>query len=115
MTNPILKRVARDTVKPSVERPEAAKVLSGDPVHTTWSLTEEADLFAGLWQSTPGKWTCHYTEWEYVHILSGYAIVTDETGRETHLKAGDSFIINRGFTGTWDVRETLLKEYVIRL
>lgn len=115
MSHPIFRRVNRDDTTPQTERPAPEKVLSGDPVHTTWSLTEEADLFAGLWQSTPGKWQVSYSEWEYIRILEGYSIVTDAEGRETHLRPDDSFIINRGYTGTWEVRETTLKEYVIRL
>ncbi|MFM2367115.1 MAG: hypothetical protein RIR95_1723, partial [Pseudomonadota bacterium] len=31
-----------------------------------------------------------------------------------HLHAGDSFVIRPGFSGTWQVLETTLKDYVIR-
>jgi hypothetical protein len=32
-----------------------------------------------------------------------------------HLRAGDSWIIRPGFEGTWEVVETTLKDYVIRV
>ena len=108
-----LQRVTRDNVTPEISRPDAAKVLSGDPVHTTWSLEERDTLYAGLWQSTPGKWRVSYAEWEYVHILQGRSVLTDQHGTVTTLQAGDSYIIRPGFEGTWEVVETTLKDYVI--
>lgn len=109
-----LARVTRDGIAPETTRPDPARVIAGDHVHTTWNIEDRDGLFCGLWQSTPGKWRVSYSEWEYVHILSGHSILTDAAGRETHLKAGDSYIIRPGFTGTWEVVETTLKDYVIR-
>lgn len=111
----LIQRVNRIGITPDVSRPDAAKVLSGDPVHTTWNLEDAGGLYAGLWQSTPGKWRVSYAEWEYFHILSGYSILTAEDGAVTQLHAGDSLIIRPGFQGTWEVVETTLKDYVIRL
>ncbi len=114
MTPTLLQRVTREGCTPETERPAAEKVLSGDPVHTTWNLDEADGLYCGLWQSTPGKWAVSYAEWEYVYIHSGHSILTDAQGVATHLRAGDSFIIRPGFAGTWEVIETTLKDYVIR-
>lgn len=110
-----LARVSREGLAPDISRPEAGKVLAGDPVHSNWTLEDNAGLYCGLWQSTPGIWKVAYDEWEYVHILQGHSILTDAEGRATHLRAGDSFIIRPGFAGTWEVVETTLKDYVIRL
>ena len=41
-------------VEPETERPDPAKVVSGDPVFTTWNLEERDGLYCGIWQSTPG-------------------------------------------------------------
>jgi len=109
-----LQRVTRDGITPEISRPDAAKVVAGDPVHTTWNIEDANGLYCGLWQSTPGKWRTSYSEWEYVYIHSGHSILTDTAGTETHLKAGDSYIIRPGFAGTWEVVETTLKDYVIR-
>ena len=110
----LTQRVTRDSTAPDVTRPDPAKVISGDPVHSTWNLEDTGGLYCGLWQSTPGKWRVAYAEWEYVYIHSGHSILTDQHGQETHLRAGDSFIIRPGFEGTWDCVETTLKDYVIR-
>ena len=103
------------SVAPEVERPAAEKLISGDPVFTTWNLEEKDGLYAGIWQSTVGKWHVSYDEWEYFRLLEGISILTDAEGQETRLTAGDSFIIRPGFSGTWEVVETTRKDYVIRL
>ncbi|GHC52534.1 cupin domain-containing protein [Neogemmobacter tilapiae] len=111
----MLLRVAPEGVEPDLARPDPAKVLAGDPVHTTWNLEESDGLYCGIWQSTPGKWRVHYDEWEYFSITQGVSVVTDAAGVETTLRAGDSMIIRPGFQGTWEVLETTIKDYVIRL
>lgn len=111
----LIERVTRDGTDPEVERPDPAKVIAGDPVHTTWNLEEADGLYCGLWQSTPGKWHIAYAEWEYVYIHQGYSILTAHDGTQTHLRAGDSFFIRPGFVGSWEVVEKTLKDYVIRL
>lgn len=116
MSHPLILRMSQEGITPEVERPAPQKVLAGDPVHSTWSLDESGNkIYAGLWQSTPGKWRVNYDEWEYVLIHQGHSILTDEAGQETHLKAGDRFVIRAGFKGTWEVIETTLKDYVIVL
>ncbi len=110
----LVQQVTRDAVPAVVERPNPAKVLSGDPVHTTWNVEDRDGLYCGLWQSTPGKWRLTYTEWEYVRILQGVSVLTDANGAAVTLRAGDSWIIRPGFDGTWEVLETTLKDYVIR-
>lgn len=113
--SPLFLRVTAEGRTPEVERPAAEKVLAGDPVHSTWLLEDRDGLYCGLWQSTPGKWRVSYDEWEYFRILRGHSILTDAEGRETHLRAGDSLIIRPGFQGNWEVLETTLKDFVIRL
>ncbi|MEO8242604.1 MAG: cupin domain-containing protein [bacterium] len=108
-----LLRLTRDGTPPEETRPDPVKVIAGDPVHTTWNVEMRGGLYAGLWQSTPGEWRIDYSEWEYVHILAGVSVLTDEAGQATTLQAGDSFLIRPGFRGTWRVVETTLKDYVI--
>lgn len=109
----LLQRLEQSAATPEVSRPDPDKVVAGDPVHTTWNVEERGPLFAGLWQSTPGAWRVSYEEWEYVHILKGYSILTDASGGQTHLRAGDSYLIRPGFSGVWTVVEETLKDYVI--
>jgi uncharacterized cupin superfamily protein len=63
-----------------------ARVLEGNPTNLTWNITEDLDgeLVSGYWEAQPGKWEFEATAWEFCHIKC-----------------------------TWDVKETLLKHYVI--
>ncbi len=110
----LLQSVSPSTA-PEFDTPAPDRLIAGDPQFTTWNLEEDGGLYAGIWQSTPGKWHVAYDEWEYFRILSGVSILTDEAGEATTLKAGDAYILRPGFKGTWEVVETTTKDYVIRL
>ena len=96
--------------------PAADRLIAGDPRFRTWNV-EEADggVYAGIWESTPGKWRIAYDEWEFCHILEGVSVIAEDGGAVRTVKAGDSFILRPGFRGTGEVVETTRKEYVIRL
>ncbi|TIW64489.1 MAG: cupin domain-containing protein, partial [Mesorhizobium sp.] len=72
-------------------------------------------LYAGIWESTPGKWRIVYDEWEFCHILSGVSVISEDGGEARTVRAGDSFVLRPGFKGSWEVLETTRKEYVIKL
>jgi uncharacterized protein len=103
-------------IEPEHGAPQPDRIISGDPQFRTWNCEEaEGNLYAGIWEATPGKWKIAYDEWEFCHILSGRSVITEEGGSEHHIGAGDSFVLRPGFRGTWEVIETTRKEYVIRL
>lgn len=103
-------------VVPEEGAPAPDRLISGNPQFCTWNLEEApGGVYAGVWQSTPGKWRIVYDEWEYFHILEGHSIVTEDGGEAIHLRAGDRLVLRPGFSGTWEVIETTRKDYVIRL
>ncbi len=114
MTN-LLVPVTKDAVTPETDRPAPEKLIAGDPVFTTWNIEERDGLYAGIWQATPGKWRISYDEWEYFRMIAGVSVITSDDGTAVTLRAGDSYVIRPGFSGTWDVVETTIKDYVIRL
>lgn len=97
--------------------PHAERVIEGTPTFRTWTFEESADgkTFAGVWESTPGKWRIVYDEWEYCSIVSGVSIVTRDGEAPQRVCAGDAFVIQPGFEGTWEVVETTRKLFVVRL
>lgn len=104
------------TIEPEEGAPAPDRLISGNPVFRTWNVEEvDGSLYAGVWESTPGKWRISYDEWEYFHMLEGYSIVTEDGGEPIHLRAGDRYILRPGFKGSWEVVETTRKDYVIRL
>lgn len=79
----------------------------------------------GVWSSTPGEWTfeqgnaeefCYILEGK-VQLVSAVAPVTTTatataTGARMHtFVKGDTFVIPRGFKGTWRTVETVKKFY----
>ena len=104
------------TALPEEGEPAADRLISGSPRFTTWNFEEApGGVYAGIWQSTPGKWRISYDEWEYFRILEGHSIVTEDGGEPIHLRAGDRLVLRPGFKGTWEVVDTTRKAYVIRL
>ena len=93
----------------------ADKLVAGNPRQTVWMhYTDPTRQFmVGIWRSEPGKWRISYTEEEYCHMLEGRSVIADQDGRRIEVAAGDSFVIPRGFVGTWEVLETTTKRFVI--
>ncbi len=93
----------------------ADKLVAGNPRQSLWKRHADASgqFFTGIWQSEPGKWRIAYTEEEYCQILAGHSIITDAQGSAVTVTPGDSFVIPKGFTGTWEVVELTRKIYVI--
>jgi uncharacterized protein len=96
--------------------PAPGRLLSGNPRFRTWDIdAQPGGLFAGVWESTPGRWRVEYDEWEYFRILSGISVLTADNAAPRRLATGDSMILRPGFKGIWEVVETTRKEFVIRL
>jgi uncharacterized cupin superfamily protein len=93
----------------------ADKVITGAPQTRTWVSYEETGgkLAAGQWEATPGKWRIAYAEWEYIVMISGRCVIEGDDGSRIEAGAGDAFVIEPGFTGTWEVLETMRKHWVI--
>ena len=63
-------------VEPESGAPAPDRLISGDPKFRTWNVEErDGGLYAGIWESTPGKWRIVYDEWEFCHILSGVSVI----------------------------------------
>jgi uncharacterized protein len=93
----------------------AEKLISGNPKQSLWMhyTDPSKQFFVGIWRSEPGKWKISYTEEEYCHMQEGVSIITDNEGKATTIKAGDEFVVPKGFVGTWEVVETSTKRFVI--
>lgn len=115
MTAPQLLRLDAATVAPETYFLPAEKRIKGNPQQTLWMHYTDptGQFFTGVWRSEPGKWKIAYTEEEYCLMLAGVSIITDAAGVATTVTAGESFVMPRGFVGTWEVVETTTKRFVI--
>ena len=68
----------------------------------------------GLWEADKSNtYLENYPFTEYVLMISGRVVITNEDGTKNEFKAGDTFVIPKGFSGSWDIRESMKKQMVI--
>jgi uncharacterized cupin superfamily protein len=68
---------------------------------------------AGIWQCAPGpsRWTLETNE--VIHLVAGRMTVTPDGGEPAEIGTGDMAVFPKGWTGTWDIHETVRKVYSI--
>jgi uncharacterized cupin superfamily protein len=88
---------------------------SGDPQLGVLTVAKNVSGNIGVWECQPGGWpVVDRPDTEVAHILAGRATITDSTTGTAHqVEAGDLIVLPRGWTGRWDVTETVRKIYVI--
>jgi uncharacterized cupin superfamily protein len=76
-------------------------------------LWSEGGSSAGIWQCAPGpsRWTLETNE--VIYLVAGRMTVTPEGGESAQIAAGDMAVFPKGWTGTWDIHETVRKVYSI--
>jgi uncharacterized cupin superfamily protein len=93
--------------------PKATGLLPGQ-TESAREIWTQPGVETGFWECTPGTFTARrdgYTE--LCQFVSGIVIVTGEDGISARFVAGDTLITPAGWTGTWEVIETVRKLYVI--
>jgi uncharacterized cupin superfamily protein len=98
---------------PTGPRPDSDR---GDPHTAARVLHESADaaISVGVWSCTPGG--CEVTrrpDTEIARVLDGHATITDDDGTQRRVVAGTVVVLPKGWTGRWDVHETVRKLYVV--
>lgn len=68
---------------------------------------------SGIWECTagPSRWVLETNE--FVHVLSGSMTITPDGGEPEFVGSGTTVFIPRGWSGNWEIHETLRKLYVI--
>jgi uncharacterized cupin superfamily protein len=67
-----------------------------------------------VWEGTPGSWTVeNRPDTETSLVLSGRARITDDDGVMREIGPGDMLILPCGWSGRWEIVETLRKCYVV--
>jgi uncharacterized cupin superfamily protein len=104
--------IASVQLAPAGQRPGAD---SGDPQIAVRTVAPEAVGNLGIWECQPGGWpVINRPDTEFTYIISGRARLTDDsTGEVTEITGGDLVILPPGWTGRWDVLETVRKIYAI--
>ncbi len=108
---------AADTVTPSTADLDGWVVTAGTPKMKTWVLHTTADgtMMSGLWECSPGSYHATYTAYEFVHLISGRIVITPDGGTPVTVVAGDAFVVEKDFKGTWKIEEYVRKHFDFRL
>jgi uncharacterized cupin superfamily protein len=95
--------------------PAPDRLVSGSPRQQVWNAFSDPEgrFHVGRWASTPGAWRVSYSERELCHLLTGVVRLTDDQGAQRTYRAGDTFMVNKGFSGLWEVIESCSKIYAI--
>ncbi len=73
----------------------------------------DVQVQVGLWEAGRGKLIVeNFPFTEYVLMINGSVIVTEENGASMTFKVGDTFVIPKGWSGVWDVQERMKKQIV---
>lgn len=87
---------------------------SGSPMMSGRLFFEGDGVQVGIWECTPGGWAItDRPDHETVQILSGRARLTNADGSSSELTAGDVLTLPKGWSGRWDIVETVRKLYFI--
>lgn len=87
---------------------------TGDPMQTAGiTIWEDGDASAGIWECTPGPSRWLLDTHEVIQIVAGSMTVTPDGGEARKLSSGDTAVFPKGWSGTWDVHETIRKVYAI--
>lgn len=88
-------------------------VTEGTPSMKTWVLHTASDgsMVSGIWEATRGSYHATYTAYEYVVLIKGRIVITPDGGTPVTVQAGDAFVVEKDFKGTWKIEEDVRKHF----
>lgn len=102
-----------DSATPTIELPVKPGVYVGQNILFTADHTGDTTVRVGMWEAGASKtYLEDYPFTEYVLMISGHLVVTNDDGSVMEFRAGDTFVMPKGFSGLWDIRERMKKQMV---
>lgn len=113
-TPPLVANPAADLSAELEEWGPRAGADVGDPQMSGRIFYKGADVEIGVWECTPGGWPIeNRPDHETVQILAGKARLTNADGTSVELNTGDVLTLPKGWSGRWDIVESVRKLYFI--
>ena len=111
-------RIAQPAALPSSDLEDWGKVKEplGEPVAALRGRKAETGPGGpdfGIWECSPGRWRRQVARPEVCVFLSGAAAFEADSGQRFEIAGGDAFYFPANSFGTWIVRETVRKVYLI--
>ncbi|MGH1478711.1 MAG: cupin domain-containing protein [Geminicoccales bacterium] len=102
-----------DSTTPTEELPVKPGVYVGQTITFDDAHEGETVVRAGVWEADVSKTRLiDYPFTECVLMISGRLVITNEDGSSNEFVAGDTFVMPRGWTGIWDIRERMKEQMV---
>lgn len=102
------------TTDTELPTPEPKPTSRSNQLESTLDVWTADALSTGVWECGPGEFTAdRSTNTEVCQIISGYGTVTGEDGTAADIGPGSLVVLPRGWRGTWVIRETIRKSFVI--
>jgi uncharacterized cupin superfamily protein len=93
--------------------PEGQESFGGEYKTVDGYKSADGKFLVAIWESGPGVLqTDSYPNDEYVLVLEGDLAITNESGAKDEFEPGDSFVIPKGWAGTWDMKTKFKKQFV---
>lgn len=91
--------------------------VEGNPTMKTWVQHTSLDgsVISGTWEATTGTWRAVSKFYEFVHLIEGQITLTPDGGPASTMRAGDAFVVEAGFQGTWTIDVPVKKHFCIKL
>lgn len=100
-----------------IDFPRPERLITGNPQRTTWNHYTNAsgEVYAGVWRCEPGAWRISMGEREdeFFFVTQGRCRLQSDDGVVVECISGQSLVIPAGFSGIFEVLETLEKHYMI--
>jgi uncharacterized cupin superfamily protein len=87
---------------------------AGEPYESWRVVSDDGRVELGVWEVTPGSFRGECDGYyEQMHFVAGQGTITDHVGTVTSIEPGVVMLCPDGWSGVWDVVETIRKTYVI--
>ena len=101
------------TAELTVVGPKAG-ATAGEPIESVLELYDDGTTSAGIWACTPGAWPSSKDGiGELMHVVAGHGWIIDADGTRHEIRPGVTRYVPDGWSGRWEVDETVRKVYVI--
>ena len=109
----ITKLPPTDGIEPATADLDGWVVTEGNPSMKTWVLHTSTDgaMVSGIWECSVGSYHATYTAYEYVVLIKGRIVITPDGGTPVTVQAGDAFVVEKDFKGTWKIEEPVRKHF----
>jgi uncharacterized cupin superfamily protein len=88
--------------------------VAGAPYESWHVLHDDGRVETGVWEVTPGSFRGEAKGIvESMHFVAGRGTITSADGTVTEIRPGVLMLCPDGWSGVWDVQETVRKTYTI--